>query len=367
MRFGMFYVLESPDGDHERAYKEMMGQVEYAEELGFDSIWLAEHHGSAYGSMPSPQVAASAVAAITDKMRIGIGVSILPFDNPVRVAEDYAMVDCISNGRLDLGVGRGYQPREFQMLGLGDKQSQSREIFEESLDILIGLWENETFSYEGKHYQIDNVSITPRPVQQPRPPIYVAAISPQTFELVAKYDLNIMVTPTLMSVPELKEHVLAAKKKLIARGRSPESLNFPMNWQMHLADTPEEAVTRPSEALAWYFNLVMDLVPKGPNAPKGYEYMANLAEAFEDAGGVSIPDLQAGEIILLDDAEGVSESIRDVRDEIGQQEIFCWMRIGGLSDKKVRASMKKFAEEVMPKFQGQDPVVPDALKEAPVS
>ena len=129
MRFGLFYVLESPDGDHRRAYKEMLGQIEYAEELGFDSVWLAEHHGSAYGSLPSPAVAAAAIATMTERLRIGIAVSILPFSNPVRTAEDYAMVDVISNGRLDMGVGRGYQPREFAMLGLADQQQHSRAIF----------------------------------------------------------------------------------------------------------------------------------------------------------------------------------------------------------------------------------------------
>ena len=205
MKFGMFYVLECPDGDFSRAYKEMLGQIEYAEELGYDSVWLAEHHGSPYGSLPSPQVAMASIAQITERMRIGLAVSILPFDHPVRIAEDFAMVDVLSNGRLDLGVGRGYQPREFKMLGLADKQEHSREIFEESLDIIVGLWENETFSYNGKHFQLEDVTITPRPVQKPRPPLYVAAISPQTFHLVKKYDMNVLVTPTLMSLEELED------------------------------------------------------------------------------------------------------------------------------------------------------------------
>lgn len=361
MRFGMFYVLECPDGDYRRAYKEMLGQIEYAEELGFDSVWLAEHHGSAYGSMPSPAVAAASVATITERLRIGIAVSILPFGNPVRIAEDYAMVDVISNGRLDMGVGRGYQPREFAMLGLADKQEHSRAIFAESLDVLVGLWENERFSYHGEFYQLDDVGITPRPVQTPRPPIYVAAISPESFAIVEKYGLNIMVTPTLMSLPELKDNVIEAKKRLIKAGRAPETLNFPMNWQMHLGATREEAEQRPSEALDWYFNLVMDLVPKGPNAPKGYEFMRDLAAAFEEAGGVSVPALQEAGIIVLDDPAGTAAKLREVRDDIGQQEVFCWMRIGGLSDESVRASMKLFAEEVMPEFQGGDPVVPAVL------
>ena len=219
MKFGMFYVLECPDGDYRRAYKEMLGQVEYAEELGWDSIWLAEHHGSAYGSMPSPQVAAAAIAAITENMRIGLAVSILPFDHPVRVAEDFAMVDCISNGRLDMGVGRGYQPREFKHLGIAGLQEKSREIFEENLDILIGLWESEgkPFSYQGTYHQLENVELTPMPVQKPRPPIYVAAISPTTFHLVEKYGLNIMVTPTLMTLDELKQN-RARREEEIGQG-----------------------------------------------------------------------------------------------------------------------------------------------------
>jgi alkanesulfonate monooxygenase SsuD/methylene tetrahydromethanopterin reductase-like flavin-dependent oxidoreductase (luciferase family) len=363
MKFGMFYVLESPDGDYRRAYKEMFGQVEYAEELGFDSVWLAEHHGSPYGSMPSPQVAMSAIAMITERMKIGLAVSILPFDNPVRIAEDFAMVDVISNGRLNLGVGRGYQPREFKNLGIADQQQHSREIFEESLDILVGLWENDSFSYNGKFYQLDDVTITPKPVQKPRPPLYVAAISPSTFELVRKYDMNVLVTPTLMSLDELKQFVLKAKRDLCELGHDPLELNFPMNWQMHLAETEDEALTRPAEALDWYFNLVMKLVPKGPTAPKGYEYMANLAEAFEAGGGVSINDLRAGGIILLDTPEKVRAKIEEVRTEIGQQEIFCWMRIGGLEDKKVRASMKLFAEEVMPHFHDKEPVCPPSLQD----
>ena len=107
--------------------------------------------------------------------------------------------------------------------------------------------------------------------------------------------------------------------------------------------------------------MVMDLVPKGPNAPKGYEYMRDLAAAFESAGPIQVSALQEGGIILLDAPEGISRKIREVRDEIGQQEIFTWMRIGGLEDAKVRASMKIFAEQVMPEFKDEPIVVPQAI------
>ena len=362
MKFGMFYVLESPDEDYRRVWEEMLEQVEYAESVGFDSVWLAEHHGSTYGTMPSPQVAAAAIAARTERMRIGIAVSILPFDHPVRVAEDYAMVDVISGGRLDLGVGRGYQPHEFRMLGLADRQAQSREIFRESLEVLLGCWRNESFSYSGKHYQFEDVRLIPRPVQDPHPPVYVAAISPESFELVSKLGLRIMVTPTLMNLPDLEKHVLEAKRKLIELGRDPLDIDFPMNWQMHINDSPEQAKADTAQALGWYFSKVMELVPQGPGTPPTYERYAELAESFKAQGTVDVEELRNQGIILLDSPEGAVRAIQGLHERIGQQQILCWMRIGGLEHERVLDSIKRFAEEVMPRVKPLAPHLPEALR-----
>lgn len=363
MKFGVFFVTESPDGDFKRAYDEMLDQVEYAEHLGFDTVWLAEHHGSTYGSMPSPQVMAAAVAERTKYMRIGLAVSILPFDNPVRVAEDYAMVDIISNGRLDFGVGRGYQPQEFGMLGLENVQEHSRAMFEESLDIILGLWTEERFSYQGKHYQIEDAELHPRPIQKPHPPIYVAAISPETFSLVAEKGLNILTTPTLMDIPTLKEFVLDAKKQMIKGGRDPMTVDFPMNWQIHLARTEEEAIERTRDALGWYFEKVMSVVPQGADVPATYEAYAEMAQAYKDAGGFPVEQLQEMGVIILGTPQRAIERISEVHDEIGQHHISCWFRIGGLENHKVKDSMKLFAEEVMPHFRDKPMHVPDSLKE----
>lgn len=364
MKFGIFSVLECPDGDYQRAYKELLSQVEYAEELGFDSIWLAEHHGSPYGSMPSPEVVIGAISQITQRMRIGMAVSILPFYWPVRLAENFAMVDVLTDGRLDMGVGRGYQPREFKIQGVAEKQDQSREMFEEGLDILVGCWENESFSYRGKHYQIEDAHVTPRPVQQPRPPIYVAAISPETYDLVAKYNLNVLSTPTLMPIHDLNKYVVGAKKALIERGRPIESINFPMLQQIHLASNQEEAMDRTRRSLQWYFDMVFSLVPKGSGAPKGYEYMANLADQMEKTGGPSVEEFNAAGVMLLDNPESIANHIEWVRREQGLDEMICWMRLGGLDDKKVKDSMRLFAKEVMPRFKDQGPVYPEILQKA---
>jgi alkanesulfonate monooxygenase SsuD/methylene tetrahydromethanopterin reductase-like flavin-dependent oxidoreductase (luciferase family) len=365
MKFGIFFVTEAPDRDFKRAYDEMLEQVVAAEQLGFDTVWLAEHHGSTYGSMPSGSVMAAAIAQRTTTMRIGIAVSILPFGNPVRIAEEYAMVDVLSDGRLDLGVGRGYQPSEFEMLGLADRQADSREIFQESLDVLTGLWTQDDFSYRGRHYDVRNATLHPKPLQRPHPPIFVAALSPETFALVAEKGYNLLVTPTLMALPELKEFILDAKRRLVELGRDPESIEFPMNWQMHVAETDEIAKARTQDAFGWYFDKVMGLVPNGAKVPATYEAYAEMAQAYDEAGGFPIDHLQELGVVVLGDADSASARIAEVRDDVGINRISCWFRIGGLSHDTVMDAMERFARDVMPRFRDPAPFPAAALSPVP--
>lgn len=366
MKFGVFYVLECPDQDFRRAYDEMLTQVAIAEDLGFDEVWLAEHHGSDYGSMPSPQVAAAAIAARTERMRIGIAVSNLTFNWPVRVAEDYAMVDVLSGGRLDFGVGRGYQPHEFASMGAAGKQSVSREVFAEALQIITGLWTKpvgEPYTFVGKHFQVFDADCRPTPLQRPTPPIYVASISPESFDLVAEYGHNMLITPTLMTLPELNSFVIKAKRALMQRGVSPLSMDFPMNWQIHLADTDEHAIDNARESLEWYFRSAMSNAPHGPETPETYERYADLAAAAGEAGGMTVSGLREGGVVYVGDADGLIREIEILREETGLQHLICWMRFGDMNHDHVVESMKIFADKVMPHFRDLPPVVPRALRD----
>ncbi|ATD70239.1 MULTISPECIES: LLM class flavin-dependent oxidoreductase [Gordonia] len=362
MKFSLFYVLESPDRDFRRAYEEMLSQVEIAERLGFEGVWLAEHHGSAYGSMPSPQVAAAAIASRTSRMRIGIAVSNLTLAWPVRIAEDFAMVDVISGGRLDFGVGRGYQPHEFRAMGVADKQDVSREVFDEAFQIVTGLWTKaigEPYTFHGKHFHIDGVDCRPTPLQRPTPPIYVASISPETFDLVADHGHNMLVTPTLMTLPELNGFVVGAKRTLMHRGRDPLSLDFPMNWQIHLAEDDALAVRRARPSLEWYFDNVMSAVPQGVATPAGYERYAALAEAAAE-GAMSLTGLREGGVCYVGDPDGLIRDIEILREETGLDHLICWMRFGGMAHEDVVRSMELLADQVMPHFADAPPLVPRA-------
>jgi alkanesulfonate monooxygenase SsuD/methylene tetrahydromethanopterin reductase-like flavin-dependent oxidoreductase (luciferase family) len=247
-------------------------------------------------------------------------------------------------------------------MGLGHLQNHSRELFQESLDIVLGLWNNEKFSYQGKHWQFDEVECHPRPVQKPIP-IHVAAISPETFNMVAAKNLNIIQAATLMPLAELKTFCLNAKRQLMQNGHPPESLDFPLLWITHIAKSFEEGKKRSADALKWYFDTLLSLVPQGAKAPKSYEAFAAAADAYHEAGGFPVETLNEVGNLVLGTPEFAAQRMEEVRNDMGQQEVILWMQVGGLDDKHVRDSMRLFAKEVMPRFKGKPPVVPAALRQ----
>lgn len=156
-------------------YRDELALIEYAEELGFDTIWLTEHHFADDGYSPSILTLAAAIAARTTRVRIGFNLLLLPLHDAVAVAEDIATLDVLSNGRIDVGLGQGYARHEFAGFGIDPADRLGR--FREGLDVLQGLWTNDTFSYTGKHYRVDSAQLVPKPVQQPMPPLWIGATS----------------------------------------------------------------------------------------------------------------------------------------------------------------------------------------------
>nr|WP_263326598.1 LLM class flavin-dependent oxidoreductase [Neobacillus sp. Marseille-Q6967] len=349
MKSGLFYVLECHHGDYTRAYAEMLEQIQYAEELGFESVWLAEHHFSAYGSMPSPQVAAAAISQITKKMDIGIGISILNFDNPVRIAEDYAMVDQLSKGRLKFGAGRGYQPSEAK--GLGISLEKTRERYWEYVEIIQGLWSNDTFSYQGEFYSFDELKLTPKPVQK-RIPFYHACISPESFDLmVEKEAKEFMVTPTLMVMDDVLDYTKRTRDRLLQKGINP---SIHMNLQMNIADDTEQAIRNVENEMKTYFNKVLELIPgaKGTQAPATYERFAEVAKEFD--GPLNVAALNEGGVALLAGPQEAVERLEKVEDA-GIDSLSCWFRMGDMEHRKVMKAMKRYADEVLPYFKTTTP------------
>ena len=168
MKFGIFILPSWPEAEtsHQgRIYQEAVEQIQYAEELGFDAVWLAEHHFTRFGIISSAIPFATYVAAHTKTIRIGTGVSVLTFHNPIFMAEETAMLDVLSNGRLDFGVGRGQVVYEYNNFKV--EYDSRTQRFQEIVDIILGLWSTPGFTYHGQYYSVDDMTIAPVPVQQP--------------------------------------------------------------------------------------------------------------------------------------------------------------------------------------------------------
>jgi alkanesulfonate monooxygenase SsuD/methylene tetrahydromethanopterin reductase-like flavin-dependent oxidoreductase (luciferase family) len=351
MKFGIWYLLESPMDTHQRDYEEMLDQIAYAEELGFDSVWVAEHHSSPFGIIPSPQVVLAAIAQRTKKMRIGSSVSILTLNNPVRIAEDYAMVDVLSGGRLEFGVGRGYQPGEFKNLGVS--MENTRERFNEALEIILGLWQNETFSYDGEFYKIEDAFIRPKPIQQPHPPAYVASMSDSTFEIMANYGLNPTVNPMFSSEEQALNNLKNARKTMLERGISEDKLDFPYMVMTHVAENVETARQNTEKYLDWHFNTLPALI-SGGNAGKAAQNYENYNKISETLNGITFDELREKGIIKVDGPEALIDYINHLEDTFGMKQFLTWHRFGGMDDKTVRKSMEMMAKEVMPYFKNKE-------------
>ncbi|MCC7366482.1 MAG: LLM class flavin-dependent oxidoreductase [Dehalococcoidia bacterium] len=188
MKFEIAYDLRNPPHfgrPSDLHYGEFLDQVQWADQNGFTSLTLAEHHFSDDGYMPNPVVVAAAAAARTKRLRLGISLVLLPLHHPVRLAEDTAMVDIFSGGRLDLTVGAGYRPVEYEGFGLSMKQRGGR--MEEGVEILKRCWtEEEPFDYDGRYWKLTSVCVKPKPVQQPRPKVRMGGASPASARRAAR-------------------------------------------------------------------------------------------------------------------------------------------------------------------------------------
>ena len=195
MHFGLVMECDYRYGDtEEEAFEEAFSMAEIAESGGLDGVWLAERHFAAPrnpldhagGGIPSivsaPLIISTAIVARTERLRVGVAVNVLPLSHPVRMAEEVATVDQISRGRVDFGVGRSGFVRAYE--GYGISYEESRERFQECLDIILAAWSNERFSYQGKHYSFNDVCVVPKPYQKPFPPLRVAATTAATFPVV---------------------------------------------------------------------------------------------------------------------------------------------------------------------------------------
>lgn len=352
MKLGMLHLFENPVGKTEhQVIKEQMELMYEAETLGFDSVWPAEHHFTEYGYCASPQISLAAVAARTKRIRLGTGVVVLPFHNPVRVAEDFAFLDLMSDGRVDLGIGRGYQPIEYKGFGLGDKQAISREVFDEEITLIRKCWTEDRVTFRGKHYQVEDLMVRPKPLQKPHPPVYMACLSPDTFKLAGKYGFNVLMSGAFGLSPEgAKQGIADYRAARKEAGLNPAAGLVALLLKVYVGDTMDGAYADYSGPVTWYYRTVAKYLapPSGQSAIKTYEMYSKSRHAAETQ---SFEEFAKSPLMVCGDVDHSVEKLARVTREYGFDELLCWTRIGGLENRKVLRSMELMSGSVMPRVR----------------
>jgi alkanesulfonate monooxygenase SsuD/methylene tetrahydromethanopterin reductase-like flavin-dependent oxidoreductase (luciferase family) len=251
VHFGIFVEERRRDTSEATAFRDALELTDAAEAWGLDGVWLGEIHFSPTRSVQSaPMALASFMAARTRRVRIGTAVTVLPLANPLRIAEEVATVDHLSEGRFDFGVGRSGSPRAYDVLNISYAESQAR--FEEALVILKEAWKGEPFSYDGKFYRFHNTIVAPRPVQQPHPPLRMAANSPETFRFVGRMGLPLFVGLRDLDIPELRRHLGSYREAWREAGHAGAG-DVCLRIPVYAAPTQKAALEEPHENITYFF------------------------------------------------------------------------------------------------------------------
>jgi len=359
MRFGVFLLSQAPEGvlTAEAALRREIGQAQFAEELGFDSVWVAEHHGSSYCVVPDTLTYASHLAAVTSRVRIGLGVSVLPLRNPLEFAERAVLVDLLSGGRLDIGVGRGYSKTEFETYG--QALEDRRDRFEEALEVVIRAWTEDGFDHEGHFWRFRNVSIHPKPLQEPHPPLYIAtAGTPDTVASIARRGLPMLHGDEFVTPNKMAARFRDYAQLMLATGHTAASAmsNVSQSWvaqKVYLAATTREAKEYVKPFLEWRFQSFAGLLPsmRAPSFEAKLRRRVPALKAVLNSTGTKTTAEMTGDDLVKFDIFGTPDDCIERLQEFaaaGVRNVICSFSYGGMPDEKVRETMRLFAREVVP-------------------
>lgn len=232
----------------ETVYARALERIERMDVSGYDGVWLAEHHFTGYSVCPSVHLMAMHVASRTRRLRIGTAVSLAAFYHPLRLAEEVALLDVLSGGRINWGAGRGFDPIEFAAFGVPLEESADR--FREAVEIVLAAWRDERISYRGRYWSFDGVDVLPKPRQKPHPPTWVAATSPSAMEWAAARGHTILMDPH-SSCREIARKREAYRERLEAHGHSIAGREIPMARLLAVAETQAEAEAIAQQGAAW--------------------------------------------------------------------------------------------------------------------
>jgi alkanesulfonate monooxygenase SsuD/methylene tetrahydromethanopterin reductase-like flavin-dependent oxidoreductase (luciferase family) len=341
-------------------YAEHLDEMTYCEELGLDGVVFNEHHYSSYGTMPSPNLIAAALSQRTKRIKIGVLGNILPLrDHPVRVAEEYAMIDCLSNGRLIAGFVRGI-PAEYVWYGVNPEESRGR--FQEAYDLIMTAWTNSVWSFEGEFYNLKDCAIWPRPVQQPHPPIWIAARSAESIEWCVKRHLPC--AQVYQTTGQIEDTFNYYRSKAKEDGWEAQPDDFILCRHIYIDDSDKKAQEIAEPAMRYFFSVYnrgfndainqtaadqQKLLAK-LTSERSFNYFREGNRSRIDFSTLGWDDLVKSGYMIAGDPDSVARQIQDQMKQIGADHFMGMFHIGNLAHEKVISSLDLFKKEIMPRL-----------------
>src|SRR6266487_1166183 len=333
IKFGTFLLMQSPSArSSQEIYSRAIDIAQAAETLSFRNVWLAEHHFSTYGYLSRPAQLATFIAAKTTRLRVGTAVIVVPLHHPLVIAEEIATLDQLAGGRVDIGLGRGYQHYEFERLGLELDSARSR--WEESVDVILKAFRGEPFSYEGKFFKIPATSIFPPPLQKPHPPIWVTAQSPESIEATVRRGFNVLTGGFGVPIERMAEF-----RRLLDR----------LVAEVNPACTPEVGVQR----AVYVTDNFVDARDAAEHARWNMRVTLSLRNHYErvDSGhAIAVPmpsepstDELLERFVVIGTPETVIRQIGRIKEFVGISHFNCSFWFGDLDQARVQKSMELFA------------------------
>lgn len=344
MKFDLFNLMQKRDESWKDTdvFDDLKAQIKLGEEIGIETAWFAEHHFNNYSLCPSPLMGAAWAAGFTEKIRLGSSILVLPLYNPMRVAQEIAMVDTLSNGRYVLGVGSGYQDYEFERFGT--KLKDNVETTMEILDIIELALTQDVFKYDGKHFQIPETQIAIKSVQKPLPEVWVAGLLnvPSVQERVARSGYVPFLTPSwnpVESLARVNESYGAIYERI---GKDPKKQPLSMMRFTHVTDSKDEA--RDAASRARYSSRV--------SLALRLKYQKINGIFVEDTPAQDEPSLdQMVDNFLIGDSETVIEKILHDYEVMGHSHLAFNLQLGGVPHDRVMRTLEKLGSDVMPGVQ----------------
>jgi len=340
-------------------YAEHLEEMAYCEELGFDGVVFNEHHYSAYGTMPSPNLIAAALSQKTKTIKIGVLGNILPLRNhPVRVAEEYAMLDCLSQGRLIAGFVRGIPP---EYIWYGVNPSESRGRFQEAYDLIMTAWREPVWSYEGQFFKLHDCAIWPRPLQQPHPPIWIAARSAESIEWCVERRLPC--AQVYQTTGQIEDTFGYYRSKAKEAGWEATPDKFILCRHTYIDETDQKARAHVEAAMAYFFTVFnrgfneavnKDAVSKELQAAmlsdRSFSYFREGNRERFDFSKMDYDGLLKSGYLIAGSPDTVAQQIQSQMQQVGADHFMGMFHIGNLSHDKVVRSLDLFAKEIMPRL-----------------